>query len=49
MAHGYMVIVKFNDGTGDMVFEYSSEKVADSVVRMYGRSSCVASVSKVEF
>ena len=49
MAHGYRVIVKFNDGTEDMVHEYRSEKVADSVVRSYLRSGFVASVEKEEF
>lgn len=49
MAHGYRVIVKFNDGTEDMVFEYGNEKVADSVVRSYARQSFVASVEKEEF
>lgn len=49
MVHGYMVIVKFADGSEDMVFEYASEKVADSVVRSYKKSRLVGSVVKEEF
>lgn len=49
MAHGYKVIVKFNDGSEDMVFEYSKEKIADSVVRRYAGCSFVDSVEKIEF
>lgn len=57
MAHGYRVIVKFADGSADMVFEYSSERVADSVVKMYksdhlvdeNGKKYVASVLKEEF
>lgn len=49
LAHGYRVIVKFNDGTEDMVYEYSKEKVADGVVRRYEKSKFVASVEKEEF
>lgn len=49
MAHGHKVIVKFSDGSENMVFEYRKEKVADSVVRMYARRACVASVVKEEF
>lgn len=49
MAHGYKVIVKFSDGSENMVFKYRKEKVADSVVRMYARRACVASVVKEEF
>lgn len=49
MAHGYKVIIKFADGSADMAFEYASERIADSVVRMYVRRSCVASAVKEEF
>lgn len=49
LEHGYRVTVKFNDGTETMIYEYSSEKVADSVVRHYSRSSFIASVEKEDF
>ncbi len=49
MAHGYRVIVKYADGSEDMVFEYAKEKVADSVVRTCRNSKLVASVTKEEF
>lgn len=57
MAHGYRVIVKFNDGCDDAVLEYTNEKVADSVVKMYRSPNLVdgngkkfvASVVKEEF
>ena len=49
LAHGYRVIVKFNDGTEDIIFEYSKEKVADSVIRHYKKQTFVASVKKEEF
>lgn len=57
MAHGYRVIVKFNDGCADAVMEYANEKVADSVVKMYrspdlvdeNGKKYVASVVKEEF
>ncbi len=48
MAHGYMVIVNFKDGS---VYSYSyrSEKVADSVVRSLSKAAEVVSVVKEEF
>lgn len=49
LGHGYRIIVKFNDGTEDAVYEYANEKVADSVVRTCSRSKLVTSVEKEEF
>lgn len=49
LAHGYRVVIKYNDGCDDTVHEYASEKVADSVIRSYRKASCVASVEKIEF
>ena len=49
LTHGYRVIIKFNDGTEDIIFEYSKEKVADSVIRQYKKQTFVASVKKEEF
>lgn len=49
LAHGYSVIVTFNDGSETRTYEYKSEKVADSVIRSYRRQSFVANVIKEEF
>ena len=48
LAHGYRVIVTFNDGSETRTYEYKSEKVADSVIRSYRRQSFVANVIKEE-
>ena len=48
LGHGYRVIGTMKDGSVN-VFEYASEKVADSVVRTYKKSKEVASVVKEEF
>lgn len=49
MAHGYRVIVKFNDGTEDMTYEYSKYKVAEGIARRYKEASFVESVEIEEF
>jgi hypothetical protein len=49
LAHGYRVIVKFNDGTEDMTYEYSNRKVAEGIVRRYLKATFVASVEIEEF
>lgn len=49
MAHGYKVIVKCNDGTEDMIYEYSSAKVAKGIARRYEKASFVESVEIEEF
>ena len=41
--------ISFNDGTEDMLLEYSKEKIADSVIRHYKKQTFVASVKKEEF
>lgn len=43
-ANHFRVIVKFNDGTEDMVYEYPTEKIANGVVRRYSKCSFVESV-----
>ena len=48
LAHGYKVIVNFKDGSV-AEYEYSKEKVADSVVRSLSKEKAVASVNKEEF
>lgn len=49
MAHGYRVIVKCNDGTEDMIYEYSNWKVAEGIARRYKKASFVESVEIEEF
>lgn len=44
----FRVIVKFNDGTEDMVFEYSTAKVANGVAKRYMKASCVKHVEVEE-
>lgn len=49
MIHGFRVIVKCNDGTEDMIYEYNSEKRAQGIVRRYEKANFVESVKVEEF
>lgn len=49
MAHGYRVTVKCNDGTEDMIYEYSNKRVAEGIARRYEKASFVESVEIEEF
>ncbi len=49
LAHGYRIKVEFNDGTETAVYEYKSERVADSVVRHYKKQPFTKKVYKEEF
>lgn len=44
----FRVIVKFNDGTEDVVYEYSKRKVAEGIKRRYLKADCVKSVELEE-
>lgn len=44
----FRVIVKFNDGTEDMIYEYSKRKIAEGIVKRYSKATCVKSVELEE-
>ena len=45
----FKVIVKFNDGTETMTYEYPTRKIAEGIVRRYLKSEFVEFVEMEEF
>ena len=44
----FKVVVKFNDGAEDAVYEYPTRKIAEGIVRRYEKSEFVLSVELKE-
>lgn len=49
MEHGFRLIVEFNDNTETLIYEYSSERVAEGLANRYKAASFVKSVKVIEF